>query len=130
MIFGPTGHRKRQGGFSRMGHEERAVVAGSRGPVRCGGAFAVARTGPLPSRCARPPLRLADPRHPFWGGGERDMTDNAMSRNTRHRLTRLLECALAARADYLVTGDKEHLLPLRSIGRTQIVTPAAFLELG
>ena len=43
---------------------------------------------------------------------------------------RILECALAARADYLVTGDKEHLLPLRSIGTTQIVTPAALLELG
>jgi putative PIN family toxin of toxin-antitoxin system len=41
---------------------------------------------------------------------------------------RILECAVAARADYLVTGDKEHLLPLRSIGTTQIVTPAAFLE--
>jgi len=43
---------------------------------------------------------------------------------------RILECALAAHADYLVTGDKEHLLPLRSIGTTQIVTPAAFLEIG
>ena len=43
---------------------------------------------------------------------------------------RILECAVAARADYLVTGDKEHLLPLRSIGTTQIVAPAAFLELG
>jgi putative PIN family toxin of toxin-antitoxin system len=43
---------------------------------------------------------------------------------------RILECAVAASADYLVTGDKEHLLPLRSIGATQIVTPAAFLELG
>ena len=43
---------------------------------------------------------------------------------------RILECAVAARADYLVTGDKEHLLPLRSIGATQNVTPAAFLELG
>ena len=42
---------------------------------------------------------------------------------------RVLECAVAAHADYLVTGDKEHLLPLRSIGKTQIVTPAAFLEL-
>ena len=41
---------------------------------------------------------------------------------------RILECAVAAHADYLVTGDKEHLLPLRSIGATQIVTPAAFLE--
>jgi putative PIN family toxin of toxin-antitoxin system len=43
---------------------------------------------------------------------------------------RILECALAARADYLVTGDKEHLLPLWSIGTTRIVTPAALLELG
>jgi len=43
---------------------------------------------------------------------------------------RILECAVAARADYLVTADKEHLLPLRSIGTIQIVTPAAFLELG
>jgi predicted nucleic acid-binding protein len=42
---------------------------------------------------------------------------------------RILECAVAARADYLVTGDKEHLLPLRSIGPTQIVAPAAFLAL-
>jgi uncharacterized protein len=41
---------------------------------------------------------------------------------------RILECALAARADYLVTGDKEHLLPLRSIGPTLIITPAAFLD--
>jgi putative PIN family toxin of toxin-antitoxin system len=41
---------------------------------------------------------------------------------------RILECALAARADYLVTGDKEHLLPLRSIGTTEIVAPAAFLD--
>jgi uncharacterized protein len=43
---------------------------------------------------------------------------------------RILECAVAASADYLVTGDKEHLLPLQCIGTTQIVTPAAFLELG
>src|SRR5574341_1884913 len=27
---------------------------------------------------------------------------------------RILECALAAQADFLVTGDKEHLLPLGS----------------
>jgi uncharacterized protein len=42
---------------------------------------------------------------------------------------RILECAVAARADYLVTGDKRHLLPLRSIGGTLVVTPARFLEL-
>ena len=41
---------------------------------------------------------------------------------------RILGCALAAGADCLVTGDKEHLLPLRSIQRIPIVTPAAFLE--
>ena len=41
---------------------------------------------------------------------------------------RILECGLAARADYLVTGDKEHLLPLRSIDTTVIITPAAFLD--
>jgi putative PIN family toxin of toxin-antitoxin system len=43
---------------------------------------------------------------------------------------RILECALAARADYLVTGDKEHLLPLRCVGAIQIITPSAFLDLG
>jgi putative PIN family toxin of toxin-antitoxin system len=42
---------------------------------------------------------------------------------------RILECALAAHAEYLVTGDKEHLLPLQSIGATRIVSPATFLTL-
>ncbi len=41
---------------------------------------------------------------------------------------RILECAVAAHADYLVTGDKEHLLPLKSIGETRIVSPALFLQ--
>ena len=42
---------------------------------------------------------------------------------------RILECALAARAEFLVTGDKEHLLPLGSYRDTRIVTPAQFLEI-
>ena len=42
---------------------------------------------------------------------------------------RILECAVAARADYLVTGDRQHLLPLRSVGGIPIITPAAFIEL-
>jgi uncharacterized protein len=42
---------------------------------------------------------------------------------------RILECALAAQAEYLVTGDTKHLLPLRSIGTIQILAPAAFLDL-
>lgn len=42
---------------------------------------------------------------------------------------RILECATAARADFLITGDKEHLLPLGSFQGTRIVTPADFLDL-
>ena len=42
---------------------------------------------------------------------------------------RILECAVAARADYLVTGDREHLLPLRSVQGIPIITPAAFVAL-
>lgn len=30
-----------------------------------------------------------------------------------------LECAVAAKADFLVTGDKSHLLPLKQIGATK-----------
>ena len=42
---------------------------------------------------------------------------------------RMLECALAARAEFLVTGDEHHLLPLGSYRDTKIVTPAQFLDL-
>jgi putative PIN family toxin of toxin-antitoxin system len=34
----------------------------------------------------------------------------------------------AARPDFLVTNDRRHLLSLKRIGRTRIVTPAAFLR--
>ena len=34
----------------------------------------------------------------------------------------------AAEPDYLVTNDRRHLLSLKRIGRTRIVTPAAFLR--
>jgi putative PIN family toxin of toxin-antitoxin system len=37
--------------------------------------------------------------------------------------------AVAARADWLVTGDRRHLLPLGSYAGTRIVTPRRFLEL-
>lgn len=40
---------------------------------------------------------------------------------------RILECAVAARADFVVTGD-DHLLRLRSVEGIQIVTPRVFLE--
>jgi len=42
---------------------------------------------------------------------------------------RILECAVAARADYLITGGRQHLLPLRSVGGIPIITPATFIEL-
>ena len=42
---------------------------------------------------------------------------------------RYLACAIDGKADYLITGDKKHLLPLRRIGKTKVVSPAEFVEL-
>lgn len=41
---------------------------------------------------------------------------------------RILECAEAGRADYIVTGDRKHILPLGKHGSTEIVTLTRFLE--
>jgi putative PIN family toxin of toxin-antitoxin system len=41
----------------------------------------------------------------------------------------VLECAAAAGADYLVTGDKKHLLPLKHFQGIPIVSPAELLRL-
>lgn len=41
---------------------------------------------------------------------------------------RILECAVAAEAHFLVTGDKDHLLPLGSYRGVRIVSPAEFLD--
>lgn len=41
----------------------------------------------------------------------------------------VLECALAAEADYLVSGDKKHLLPLREFRGVKIITADAFLKM-
>jgi hypothetical protein len=40
---------------------------------------------------------------------------------------RILECALAAGSDTIVTGDR-HLLKLGRFGDAKILTPAQFLE--
>lgn len=40
-----------------------------------------------------------------------------------------IECAVAARADYLVTGDKGHLLALKRAGGVSIVAASKFLSL-
>jgi putative PIN family toxin of toxin-antitoxin system len=41
---------------------------------------------------------------------------------------KVLECAQAAEADYIVSGDKKHLLPLREFRGIPIVSPADFLR--
>jgi predicted nucleic acid-binding protein len=40
----------------------------------------------------------------------------------------VLECALAAEADYIVSGDKKHLLALQQFQGISIVSPADFLR--
>lgn len=40
---------------------------------------------------------------------------------------KILECALAGSANFVVTGDRRHLLPLRTFRGISIVTPAEFL---
>ena len=42
---------------------------------------------------------------------------------------RILECAVTARVDYLITGDKRHLQPLKHFRGISIVSPRAFLNL-
>ena len=41
---------------------------------------------------------------------------------------RVLECAVEGNADFIVSGDKKHLLPLRYYDDIPIITTAAFLE--
>jgi len=41
---------------------------------------------------------------------------------------RILECAVAGKVDYLITGDKRHILPLGSIHGIPIITVAEFLR--
>ena len=45
-----------------------------------------------------------------------------------HADNRILECAVAASADYLVTGDRRHLLPLEEHRGTRIVNAPRFLS--
>lgn len=42
---------------------------------------------------------------------------------------RYLACALDGEADYLVTGDKKHLLSLKKIGTAKIISPKKFLKI-
>ena len=42
---------------------------------------------------------------------------------------RILECAVEAKAEYLITGDKKHILPLGKIYSTKIISPEEFLRI-
>ncbi|OAQ20551.1 putative toxin-antitoxin system toxin component, PIN family [Thermosulfurimonas dismutans] len=42
---------------------------------------------------------------------------------------RVLECALEAKAEYVISGDRKHLLPLKEFQGIRIVSPREFLEL-
>ena len=42
---------------------------------------------------------------------------------------KIIECALAAHASCIVTGDKAHLLPLKAYEGIKILSPADFLKL-
>ena len=45
-----------------------------------------------------------------------------------HADNRILECAAAANADYLITGDRRHLLPLGEHQGTRVVNAPRFLS--
>jgi len=42
---------------------------------------------------------------------------------------KLLGCAVEVKADYLISGDNEHLLPLRNFQGIKIISPSEFLKL-
>ena len=46
-----------------------------------------------------------------------------------HKDNRYLACAKDGQADFLVTGDKKHLLLLKKFGITRIVSPKEFVEI-
>ncbi len=42
---------------------------------------------------------------------------------------KILECAVAVGANYIVTGDRNHLLPIKEYKAIKILNPAEFLRL-
>jgi putative PIN family toxin of toxin-antitoxin system len=55
-------------------------------------------------------------------------TERAMGATADPGDEMVLECALAAEADYIVSGDKKHLLALQQFQGISIVSPAEFLR--
>ena len=82
-------------------------------------------------------LRLEYPQRPFvaWVDALTESaelvfpTERATGATTDPDDEMVLECALAAEADCIVTGDKKHLLPLREYRGIPIITPADFLRM-
>lgn len=48
---------------------------------------------------------------------------------SNHPDNQILACCDSCNADYLVTGDKKHLLPLKKFHKTKIITPQEFLAI-
>jgi len=42
---------------------------------------------------------------------------------------RILECAIEGKVQYLISGDRKHLLPLKEYQGTKILSPSEFLKL-
>ena len=42
---------------------------------------------------------------------------------------RILECAIEGKVQYLVSGDRKHLLPLKEHQGTKVISPSDFLKL-
>lgn len=40
----------------------------------------------------------------------------------------VLDCAIAAKADFLISGDKKHILPIKIIAKTKIISAAEFIQ--
>ena len=89
--------------------ELRAVLAQTFGWTQSQVREALAEVHALAS-LVRPPIRLS----------------RILAHDQDHRI---LECALAARADFLVTGYKKHLQPLKTFRGIPIVSPREFLDL-
>jgi putative PIN family toxin of toxin-antitoxin system len=43
---------------------------------------------------------------------------------------RILECAVSGKADFIISGDNKHILPLKEYQGIKILSPAEFLALG
>lgn len=54
---------------------------------------------------------------------------SVVDRSPDRKDNRYLACAKDGRADFLITGDKKHLLPLKEFYGTRIVSPQEFVGL-